>query len=137
MVFCVGLQVFARYLFNKGFPWTEELGRFCMIWMVYLGISYVAIHSDHINVSILQDALKGVPRKVLLIIQDVFALVFGAAVLYFSFDAIRITIGSISPNTGLSMGTVYLIFPVSMALLIWSYIYRLIKKISNRDEKTL
>jgi TRAP-type C4-dicarboxylate transport system permease small subunit len=137
MIFCMGLQVFARYLFNVGYPWTEELGRFSMIWMVFLGISYVSINSEHINVSILQDTLKGISKKVLLIIQDIFALIFAAVVFYFSFDAIKITTGSISPNTGLSMGTVYLIFPAAMVLLIWSYIYRLIKMKSKKDEKTL
>jgi len=30
-------QVVARYLFNSPPSWTEELARFAMIWMVYLG----------------------------------------------------------------------------------------------------
>jgi TRAP-type C4-dicarboxylate transport system permease small subunit len=37
MIFLVFANVVLRYLFSKGFVWSEEIARLCFIYLVYLG----------------------------------------------------------------------------------------------------
>ncbi|MDR1253318.1 MAG: TRAP transporter small permease [Treponema sp.] len=37
MIFLVFMNVLFRYLFSKGFAWSEEIARLCFIYLVYLG----------------------------------------------------------------------------------------------------
>ena len=46
-------NVVARYVFNWGFPWAEELVRYEIIWMVFLGGSIAARQGLHIGVDLL------------------------------------------------------------------------------------
>lgn len=39
MVIVVTLQIFSRYIMPKPLPWTEEVSRFCMVWLAFLGSS--------------------------------------------------------------------------------------------------
>ena len=54
MTVVLSLQVFGRYLFHKGFSWTEETARYIMIWAVFLGAAYIALNLEHVKVSIIE-----------------------------------------------------------------------------------
>ena len=43
MAVIVVLQVFARYVLNNSLFWSEELARYCLVWISFLGAS-VAYH---------------------------------------------------------------------------------------------
>ncbi|WP_251975731.1 TRAP transporter small permease [Salinicola avicenniae] len=47
-------NVIARYVFNDGFSWAEELVRYQIVWMVMLGASVAARQGIHIGVDILR-----------------------------------------------------------------------------------
>lgn len=48
---CVWLQVLGRYLpFIKPFPWTEEIARWLLVWLTFLGASHVAKTSSFTRV---------------------------------------------------------------------------------------
>jgi len=44
------LQVISRYLFKIPFPWTEELARFLLVWVCFLGAASVTRRKLHITV---------------------------------------------------------------------------------------
>ena len=44
------VNVVGRYVFLHSIPWAEEIGRYLMIIMIYLGISYSAHHDSHIRI---------------------------------------------------------------------------------------
>ena len=58
MTVVLSLQVFGRYLFHKGFSWTEETARYIMIWAVFLGADSIPLNLEHVTISILEDLLK-------------------------------------------------------------------------------
>ena len=45
--------VVLRYLFNYAFPWTEEVVRYSIVWLVFLGGSIAARRGAHISMDIL------------------------------------------------------------------------------------
>ena len=51
MVFCLGAQVFFRFVLNASLTWSEELSRFAFIWLVYMGAVLGAKERIHIRVT--------------------------------------------------------------------------------------
>ncbi|OCW56025.1 hypothetical protein AWJ14_12475 [Hoeflea olei] len=47
--------VFTRYLFSYSPPWSEELTRFAMIWLVMLGGGVLSLFEDHITLTVFSD----------------------------------------------------------------------------------
>ena len=52
------LQVFMRYVMENSLTWSEELARFCFVWLVYIGISYGVKKAKHIRVEAILTVLK-------------------------------------------------------------------------------
>jgi TRAP-type C4-dicarboxylate transport system permease small subunit len=50
MTLTIILQIFSRYIMKNPLPWTEELARYLMIWMVFMGASCVIKKWDNIYV---------------------------------------------------------------------------------------
>ena len=48
MALLVIANVFARYVFNNSFVWAEELSRYMMIWVGFLGSGFVLRVGAHI-----------------------------------------------------------------------------------------
>ena len=53
MVLIVGAQVFFRYGLNHSLFWSEELARFLLIWLTFLGASTAYYHWSHPGVDAL------------------------------------------------------------------------------------
>ena len=45
------LAVLSRYVFRNPIPWTEEVGRFAFIWLVFLGISIAERMQSHFRIT--------------------------------------------------------------------------------------
>src|SRR5690606_25339657 len=58
MTLSVVWQVKSRYLFNISASWTEELARFCLMWLAMLGAAYITGKKEHIEIDILSGKLS-------------------------------------------------------------------------------
>ena len=86
MTVVLSLQVFGRYLFHKGFSWTEETARYIMIWAVFLGAAYIALNLEHVKVSIIEDLMKKQKHKQILeLVQHIAGFIFVVIVLKYGF----------------------------------------------------
>ena len=57
---CV-MQVFFRFVLNHSLSWTEELARYCFIWMHMLGASLLIEGSGHATVTAVLDLFHMTP----------------------------------------------------------------------------
>jgi TRAP-type C4-dicarboxylate transport system permease small subunit len=117
MVSVIFVQVIARLLDNS-LSWSEELGRYCFIWLVYLGISYGVKKQRHISVDVMLVILKGKARIVLSLIANIIFLVFSLIVVRYGSDiALKLlAFGQKSPALHIPMGIVYMASPIGMGL---------------------
>jgi len=115
------VQVMLRYIFEFSAPWTEELARYSMVWMVMIGTA-LAIETDaHIKLDVLSLIIK---QKKILWIIDIFIiailLVFAVYYCWSSINyiiqlkitgerAIATGIPMIIPQSGTIVGAVLLI----------------------------
>ena len=75
MVALVFYNAILRYIFNTTMVTSEELARFCFVWMSFLGIVMAYRAGDHVSVTILTNVLKGRWKLAFEIIRDL--CVFG------------------------------------------------------------
>src|SRR5918911_4584789 len=77
LAFIVFLQFFTRYVLNDSLAWTEEIARYALMWVVFIGGAMVTRRNTHIAVELLANVMKPGPlRAVLLAFVDVVKLAF-------------------------------------------------------------
>ena len=135
MVVALGIQVGARYIFHKSFVWSDESARYFMIWMIFIGATEIIFNDEHIKVTIVEDLVHGIGKRILLFIQDIIGLFFSLMLAYYSFPQVELASKAVSSNMGINMGIVYGIFPVVTILMAIAYIFRLILVFAKKPEK--
>jgi TRAP-type C4-dicarboxylate transport system permease small subunit len=108
LAFIVFLQFFTRYILNDSLAWTEEIARYGLMWIVFIGGAMVTRRNTHIAVELLSNVMRpGLMRQVLLAAVDIIKLAFLA---FLAFISVTIT-----ERMGIQRMTV---FDVSMS---WVY----------------
>ena len=79
-------QFFSRYALNDSVAWTEEVARYLLIVLVFIGSAGAVKRGTHIRVEALEQALPPGPRKMLFAFQDACRLGFWGFGAFISFD---------------------------------------------------
>jgi TRAP-type C4-dicarboxylate transport system permease small subunit len=90
LAFIVFLQFFTRYVLNDSLSWTEEIARYGLMWLTFIGGAVVTRKNSHIAVELLSNVMKPGPlRSALLAAVDIIKLGFIALLAYFSVTIIE------------------------------------------------
>lgn len=128
------IQVSSRYVFNSGMPWTEEMARYTMIWVIFLGAAVVTRVKEHISVPIMETLFPSL-KKYLHLIQNILFLIFVVLVLSYSWSTLEILRFQTSANMGLSMALVYSVIPISFVLILIHLITNMIAGENDSKER--
>ncbi|WP_076420049.1 TRAP transporter small permease [Colwellia sp. UCD-KL20] len=133
MTIAVFTQILTR-TFDYSLSWTEELARYCLIWLVFIGTSLAVIHQQHINIDVISKRLNESEKKVLAVIAQAIFFAFSLVILFYSTQMVidLYRLDQHSPALGLPMWIVYLACPVGFALTA----FRLLQQIVNTVETT-
>ena len=80
----VFLQFFTRYVLNDSVAWTEEIARYGLIWITFIGGAMVTRRNNHIAVVLAPNLLSPGAAKCVLAAVDIATLAFLALLSYFS-----------------------------------------------------
>jgi TRAP-type C4-dicarboxylate transport system permease small subunit len=126
MAVIVFANVVLRYTTSQSIEWAEEVARYLMIWLTFLGAGPVLRYGGHIAVENLQDSLP--PRAATALRALIAVLLFGFfgfmvwyGVLYVERAQFQMT-----PTTQISMAWIYAAMPVGGLLLAvhWALVLR-------------
>lgn len=78
-------QVICRYVFNHSLYWSEEVGRYLLIWITFLGASVGVKRFAHIGIDFLYNRTSGIFRKILDFIIIILGIFFAAIICYFGY----------------------------------------------------
>jgi TRAP-type transport system small permease protein len=85
LAFIVFLQFFSRYILNSSFAWTEEIARYGLMVLAFVGGAVVTRKKGQIAVELVSNLMKpGAARATLLAVVDFVTLGFLALLAYFS-----------------------------------------------------
>ena len=116
-------QVFVRFFLtavgvNISAPWTEELARYTLIWMVFLGAGIGVRHAQMIA---LEFAVRAVPDRLGVAVRYLVmaaSIVFFAMLIWVGLQFVDLGRTETSPVLGITKDWVYWAMPVGMAVMI-------------------
>ena len=110
----VTMQILARFIdFVPNYIWTEEMARFCLIWIIMIGASVAVRDGSHFEVDVLPHprtpagvaASRIVVHSAIFLVALIF-LAFGWRFAQFGYD-------QNSELTGINMITIHIAWPVA------------------------
>lgn len=110
-------QVIFRYVIAAPLPWSEELARYCFVWIVFLGGAIGLSRGIHLGVDLLVNMLPVPLRRGLDALTSLLIAGFAATVIYASYPVLNMNMFQTSPALGIQMTWIYAAIPVSMALI--------------------
>jgi len=114
----VFVQVVARYVFNQPPSWTEELARFCQVWIILLASSICLRKGSHLAVDYLGPVLAPRARRAVALITGLLIAIYSSVVVVWGVRLMMIGLAQTSPAMQLNMGSVYLVFPIAGGLML-------------------
>jgi len=118
MTVIIILQVFMRYLFLYSLSWSEEVARYLMIWVSFLGASLALKYGFHIGVEFVINRIPEKMREWVNLIAKIGILIF---LIYFTIGGFRVSWAvrdQDSPALLFSMAYAYLSAPVGGVFMI-------------------
>ncbi|TVP83167.1 MAG: TRAP transporter small permease [Alkalicoccus sp.] len=111
-------QVFFRFILNSPFVWTDELSRFLLIWLVFLGAGVVSYDDKHLSVNLFQEMMTPKWKLVTDILMRSVIIIFLVIVAYTSIPIVTAAHGSASGALGIPTSYWRAAAPVSCLLMI-------------------
>ncbi|NMB11722.1 MAG: TRAP transporter small permease [Firmicutes bacterium] len=113
MLVVVLYQIVGRYLPVPLAPWTEELARFLLVWIVAFTSGPAYQKAAYVGVDLLESLLPHTGRKVLKLINHLIAAIFITVFTIVGYSLALRTRNQISPALGVNMGFMHLALPLT------------------------
>jgi TRAP-type transport system small permease protein len=129
MVIMVFGNVFLRYAFNSGITISDEMSRYCFIWLTYIGAMVAMREGGHLGVDTLVKHLSLGGKKFCLFLSESLMLYCNGLFLLGTWKMHDLQVTNVSPVAGLSMIWVFGIgYVVSLVMGIMNIrvLYRLL-----------
>lgn len=126
--------VFFRYVLGQPLSWNEEVVRFALIWMTFIGGSVALKRGEHVAVDIVQRTLRSrVPwgALVLSIFSNLAISVFVALVLVHGTQLVVLSIPQVTPTLRVSQAWPYLGIPIGAGLMLLHSLYFIARDLSR------
>lgn len=85
----VVVAVIARYGFGQAVSWTEEVPRYLLIWVSFLGAAACVLRREHVGFDVLLNALAPPVRRVVSAAISLMIFGFGFVMLRYGIDFVR------------------------------------------------
>jgi TRAP-type C4-dicarboxylate transport system permease small subunit len=137
MVIMVFGNVVLRYGFNSGIMVSDEMSRYCFIWLTYIGAMIAMRERGHLGVDTLVKHLPVLGKKACLFISEALMLFTNWLFLQGTWRMHDLQVTNVSPVVGISMIWVYgigYVVAVVMGLFNITVLYRLLTGKLSEDE---
>ncbi len=128
MVIMVFGNVVLRYGFNSGITISDEMSRYCFIWLTYIGAMIAMREKGHLGVDTLVKHLPVGGKKACLFLSESLMLWCNGMFLLGTWKMHELQVSNISPVVGISMIWIYgigYVVAIVMGLFNISVLYRL------------
>jgi len=121
-------QVFCRFLLGFSLIWSEEIGRYLLIWISFLGLGVLVKRKEMMSIRMVVDRL---PTKLAIpaeIFADLCSVFFMLIVFLYGFRLVKDTMRQLTIVTEFPMGLVYMAIPMGAGFYIFHVVSGYIKK---------
>ncbi len=107
MVVMVFGNVVLRYGFNSGIDISDEMARYCFVWLTYIGAMVAMREGAHLGVDSLVKRLSLTGKKAALFTSEALMLLCNALFVLGTWKMHELQVSNVSPVVGLSMIWIY------------------------------
>jgi tripartite ATP-independent transporter DctM subunit len=127
MIVVVFFQVANRYFLNNPLSWSEEVARILFIWITFLGTYWGLTTDSHIGVSSFIAKFQPKTREVTSTIVFFLILIYLCFFIQTGIEIVRESGATLTPALNIPFSYVYLVMPISGALMVVHLILKLSK----------
>ena len=127
------VNVLLRFFFSASTSWAEELTRYLIVWLTFVGGSICAKENSHVSIDLIHHLLPLKFQKVLLILCHLISAAFLVILGYFSWQMMSFNMvsGQVSPALLLPMWIAYISITLGSFLMAIRYMENVIKEAKN------
>lgn len=133
MILVVFAQVCCRYFLNAPLPWAEEVARYTMIWIVYLGASVGINRGAHVGFSFFVEKSSPKVAKILAIISTTAVALFVTFYTYYGVLICQRTAEQLTASLQIPMAVVYAALPISGILCLFQLVNAFINLVNPEE----
>jgi len=133
MIVAVFLQVLFRFFLDQPLAWTEELARYLLVWLTFLGSAYAMSIKAHIGTEYIQKFLSPLWNKIVLSVAALLTITFFVVMIHQGYLLSMRSMTQTSPSLLVPMGYVYMVIPISGILLIMNVLHVTWKDITGKE----
>lgn len=133
MSFIVALQVFFRYALNSSLFWSEELARFMLVWLAFLGASVAYRRRVHPGVDIFYSQTPPWLQQTLSIVIHLISIGLFCVMIVFGYQFAYFVRLQISPALYLPKWVIFSVIPISGLILTLHGLAFLLAELTGRS----
>lgn len=118
MSIIIAVQVFCRYVLNHSLFWSEELARYLLVWLTFLGACVAYYRHVHPGIDVIYAKMPDGIRKATAIAVHLLSMTFFGIMIIFGIKFAYFVRLQISPALYLPKWLVFSIIPISGAVLM-------------------
>jgi len=114
LIIPVTMQIFSRYVgFIPRYIWTEELARFCFIWIILVGAMIAMRDGDHFTVDLLPTPKTNKGKALSLMFVDLMTFTMAAIFVVWGWPLVQFGLLQTSEMAELPMVLIYMAWPLT------------------------
>lgn len=117
MAIIVAVQVFFRYVLNNSLFWSEELARFLLVWLTFLGSCAAYYRKAHPGIDIVSSRLPAIWQQITAILVHLISIILFGVMIFYGCCFAYFVRAQISPALCLPKWIVFSIIPISGTIL--------------------
>lgn len=127
------IMIFGRNFFNTSFASLEEISRYTFVWLTFIGAAIAFKRKEHMGMDFIVSKLRGKAAKYVESLQDIFALILFALFIYYGSELAILNMNVVSLQSGIPMGYVYFIIPISGFIMAVHAVDHMIKRSNKKN----
>ncbi len=112
----MSVQVFLRYVLNQSLVWSDELSRYLLIAMAFIGTATGMRKNNHIRIDVIDYLLPPGAKRALWLLIDAVVFAYLAYVVFLSLEMLAIFHRRPSTAMGVPMSVPYAVITVGFGL---------------------
>ncbi|OEU66360.1 MAG: C4-dicarboxylate ABC transporter permease [Desulfobacterales bacterium PC51MH44] len=114
----IAVQVFCRYVLNHSLFWSEELARYLLVWLTFLGASVAYYRNVHPGIDVIYARMPNSIQKITAITVHLVSMtLFGIMIIFGTKFSYFVRL-QISPALNLPKWLIFTIIPISGLILM-------------------
>ena len=133
MALIVVVQVFFRYVLNHSLFWSEELARYLLVWLTFLGASVAYRRERHPGIDVFTVRLPASAQQVVAVCVHIVSIALFGVMILFGVEFSYFVRSQISPALHLPKWIIFSVIPVSGLILLIHGVAFLFDEIKGAD----